>query len=697
MALPLGGELPVALKVLRADVMRGGVGANREATKSWLVSSRSSGARQVGQPAGGTPSLNGARSAGDSGASVHPGHPGHPDGQHERASERRNRETEPLHASGANDQYIQYIGQDIGQDIGRDAQFSRAASLSASLEKLSGMSSAASNYSRVLMREAVTAMRFNHNHINLATAYDFGISTAGCCFLVMELVDGPSLRSLRRRPRMPYTCIRRVAVDILDGLSFLHGNGVLHRDISSGNILLSRGGPAKLVDFGLAKQIESTHSGVVRGTVAYASPEALQGSRLDARSDLYSLAAVLYELISGQPPYGSDEPVPTYINMLRTEPDALPSDTPPDLRALVLGLLALEPSERRFATALDALEFLCEHGERVADDCDMGALLSSCVGPSPRATAARDDANAAAPEHDEAIADTLLWVEHDLSEESAIFGRMGGDDHSLLFDGTSSCEAGSVDDRVGLVAETELLGITDAVAGHEALAVGSRTDHGAVGTTQGVAEMFVKASNDASLATDDHNHPSKPRRSGKLAHWVMLLCVAGALGTSSTVQHRDSSGEAALASTSRASYAVAALDVAATRSVDSRCTSPWSGMFWAASCRPSTVTTVVDDTVHSGLASVNVKTSGTPPVPEVDMSATHTTSLREPLQPEAQAGVHDSGGGDEADTQSGAPPRPRNVRQAAGAAKSSSYSVPNFVDISVWTVEDRTIEEPVQP
>ncbi|GAB4557788.1 MAG: hypothetical protein Tsb0020_02230 [Haliangiales bacterium] len=727
MALPLGGELPVALKVLRADVMRCGVGVTHAASAGRLVASRSLGPRPAGVPTEGAQSPRSAGAAGgadslgsgDSGGAA----------ADERESARltatpaqpgagRARETEPLHGSGGCD-------RDIDRDA-RDALGDALTSPGPSLGRrsgggLSGVLSTDLQYSRLLMREAVTAMRFNHNHINLATAYDFGISTAGGCFLVMEFVDGPSLRSLRRLPRMPYPNIRRIAVDILDGLSFLHGNGVLHRDISSGNILLSRGGPAKLVDFGLAKQIESTHSGVVRGTVAYASPEALQGSRLDARSDLYSLAAVLYELIAGQPPYGSDEPVPTYINMLRTEPDALPSDAPSDLRALVLGLLALEPSERRFATALDALEFLCEHGEQVADDHEMGAFLSGCLGSASSVAPASSSADAApldhAPlDHDEAaIADTILWIEHDPSAESEVFGG-GGSEGSVegggsLFDGASRFGHGA-----GLLAEAEPLGIVDAVVDREALAVGSGSDHGAAGASAGVAEMFVKGSREAVLEAvldvGAQSGPLKPRCRKRQLPWVMLLlCVAGVLGTSSAARRGDSSDDAAvLASASAAPHAAVALATAVTAFTDSRCTSPWAGMFWATACRSGAVTTVAaevaslglasvaaDDIASSRLASVDVETSGAFPTLEVDESAKRTVLSPEPPQLEAQELVGDGGDGDEPDTQPGGALRPQGVRQPARAAKPSSYSIPNFVKISIWTVEDRTVEDPGQP
>ena len=241
-------------------------------------------------------------------------------------------------------------------------------------------------YLRLFAREAMTAIRLNHNHANLATAYDWGVSKEGLWYLVMEFINGPSLHRLRSRARLPYRIIRRIAVDVLDGLAFLHRHGVLHRDVSASNILLSNEGPVKIVDFGFAKRVDSSHSGMVRGTAAYASPEALQGVRLNVLSDLYSLAAVLYELITGVPPYGADEPVRVYMNMLRSEPVPLPTDIPADLRQIISGLLMFQSQERTFVSARQALAVIYDCDQEMADDVEMSRFVSEHK-------ACRDEAN----------------------------------------------------------------------------------------------------------------------------------------------------------------------------------------------------------------------------------------------------------------------------------------------------------------
>ncbi|WP_428262604.1 serine/threonine-protein kinase [Haliangium sp.] len=264
-------------------------------------------------------------------------------------------------------------------------------------------------YVSAFVREAVVAMRFNHNHPNLVTTYDFGVSVEGERFLVMELVEGPSLRELRRTPQrclpLSFEATRRVAIDILEGLAYLHGCGVLHRDISPGNILLSPTGGAKLADFGLVRHDEATHSGMFCGTAAYASPEALQGVRLSARSDLYSLAAVLYEVLTGVPPYGAESPVRVYTNMIRGAIEPLPADVPEDLADLVAGLLALQPSDRIFDAATAALAGLRAAGEPVASLADIGAVVAAH---RESEGASEEGATAAV----EGMADTLMVLTH---------------------------------------------------------------------------------------------------------------------------------------------------------------------------------------------------------------------------------------------------------------------------------------------
>jgi eukaryotic-like serine/threonine-protein kinase len=228
---------------------------------------------------------------------------------------------------------------------------------------------------RMFAREALTALRINHEHPNLVTTHDFGVSEQGRLYLVMEFIDGASVATIAQVSRLRHDHVRRIARDTLRALAHLHDRDVLHRDVSPGNILLSRQGAVKLADFGLVKSVNGSNSGRFRGTSAYASLEALQGGELSPRSDLYSLGVVLYELITNMRPYGSGEPEMVYRNMSVSEPVPLPDDTPTDLATLITGMMQPHPEERAFATAEDALTLLELRGEPVASDADIAALV----------------------------------------------------------------------------------------------------------------------------------------------------------------------------------------------------------------------------------------------------------------------------------------------------------------------------------
>jgi serine/threonine-protein kinase len=202
---------------------------------------------------------------------------------------------------------------------------------------------------QMFAREALTALRINHEHPNLVTTHDFGVSEQGRLFLVMELIDGASVGAIAQICELHHTHVRRIARDTLRALAHLHDRDVLHRDVSPGNVLLSRQGAVKLADFGLIKSVHGSSSGRFRGTSAYASLEALQGGELSPRSDLYSLGVVLYELLTGTRPYGSGEPEVVYRNMSVSQPGPLPDDTPAHLVELIAGMMQAHPKHRAFA------------------------------------------------------------------------------------------------------------------------------------------------------------------------------------------------------------------------------------------------------------------------------------------------------------------------------------------------------------
>nr|WP_225937851.1 serine/threonine-protein kinase [Myxococcus sp. RHSTA-1-4] len=169
----------------------------------------------------------------------------------------------------------------------------------------------------MFLAEARLAARLNHP--NLVQIFDFGESE-GAYFLAMEYIDGPTLRALLRRlnaqgQAMPYPLCARIASAVCEGLTFAHefrdpdtGEALrmIHRDVSPDNILLSRSGNVKLVDFGIAKASSSapqTQVGTLKGKVPYMSPEQLRNEPLDARTDVYALGVVLYEMVAGAKPF----------------------------------------------------------------------------------------------------------------------------------------------------------------------------------------------------------------------------------------------------------------------------------------------------------------------------------------------------------------------------------------------------------
>jgi eukaryotic-like serine/threonine-protein kinase len=165
------------------------------------------------------------------------------------------------------------------------------------------------HYLDFIRQEAAIGMRLGHNHPNLVTVFDFFEDGHGRPCLAMELVQGGSVADLLAGyHRLPATVIRRIAIEALSALACLHHADVLHRDLSPCNILVSTMGEVKVSDLNLVKRMEhgQAHTYTFRGKPVYASPEALERGPLDARSDLYSFGAILYQMLTGKPPCGDE-------------------------------------------------------------------------------------------------------------------------------------------------------------------------------------------------------------------------------------------------------------------------------------------------------------------------------------------------------------------------------------------------------
>jgi len=235
------------------------------------------------------------------------------------------------------------------------------------------------------------------NHPNVVDTFEFGID-GGSAFLAMRLVEGVSLsraidRARELGERVPPHLAAWLVLQAARGLGAAHGFGIVHRDVSPANLLVSREGRLYVVDFGIAKLLANdirTVSGVIKGKFAYMSPEQTRGSDVDARSDLFSLGVVLYELVTGVSPFLAGNPAESIYRINHVDPPDARSLTPdlPDATAAIVRRCLARAADDRFASAAELCEALrgaAKASGEAVDESDVAAWIERIAGDDLRA------------------------------------------------------------------------------------------------------------------------------------------------------------------------------------------------------------------------------------------------------------------------------------------------------------------------
>lgn len=241
--------------------------------------------------------------------------------------------------------------------------------LDVAVKVLSGGLLASERTRRRFRREASALARLRHEHIATLIESD---SQDGHDFIAMEFVRGESLAATIRRGRTSGAEAIRIATQISQALAEAHRCGVLHRDLKPANVMITPEGNVKLLDFGLARlggvgentatmATSLTESGFVAGTLGYLAPEALQGGPVDEQIDVYGVGVILFEMVTGRPPFPNDHPnelVYMILNQSPPRPGVLNGRVSPDLEVLILDCLSKKPADRPAGAAslLEALE-----------------------------------------------------------------------------------------------------------------------------------------------------------------------------------------------------------------------------------------------------------------------------------------------------------------------------------------------------
>jgi eukaryotic-like serine/threonine-protein kinase len=267
---------------------------------------------------------------------------------------------------------------------------------------------------RRFVKEAKAAAALNHP--NIAHIYEIGESD-GTNFIAMEFVDGKTLRETIHVEKPPLKVVLKHLLQVAEGLAKAHGSGIVHRDLKPDNIMITRDGHAKILDFGLAKLLETKaesaaeigeaatammpvqHStpGVGMGTVGYMSPEQAQGKPVDQRSDIFSFGCLLYEAATGRKPFAGDSIVDTLHKIIHDPAPAITDFNPlasPELQRVIRKCLAKE-AEKRYQTIRDTANDLEELLEEMKGASDTGRSVAPSTSTASAIKSTGDDVPAA--------------------------------------------------------------------------------------------------------------------------------------------------------------------------------------------------------------------------------------------------------------------------------------------------------------
>jgi serine/threonine-protein kinase len=258
--------------------------------------------------------------------------------------------TEPTTLLGGRYEVGDPIGQGGMAEVfrGRDTRLGRDVAVKILRPELAGDPTFLARFRREAQASA------SLNHPNIVSVYDTG-DESGTPFIVMEFVEGRTLRDvLRTQGRMLPQRALEIVADVCAALEHAHQQGIVHRDIKPGNVMLNQQGTVKVMDFGIARAISGssstmTQTAAVIGTAQYLSPEQARGEHVDARSDVYSTGCLLYELLTHQPPFTGDSPVAVaYQHVLEdpTLPSTLNPDVEPAVESVVMKAMAKNPGNR---------------------------------------------------------------------------------------------------------------------------------------------------------------------------------------------------------------------------------------------------------------------------------------------------------------------------------------------------------------